>query len=92
LALVREYYTRRLELIQHHHKVGYYRRKAQEKHAIKRPIRISDALSEMLEYCRCADLLDVATIRASLQRFEIKEADLRGIRDEWIGLYLADSL
>lgn len=91
-SLVREYYTRRLELIQRHHEVGYYRRKAQEKHGIERPIRIPDALPELLEYCRCADLLDVDTIRASLQRFEIKEADLREIRDEWIGLYLADSL
>ena len=91
-ALVREYYTRRLELIQRHHEAGYYRRKAQEKHVIERPIRIPDELPELLEYCRCADLLDVDSIRASLQRFEIKEADLRGIRDEWIGHYLAVSL
>jgi hypothetical protein len=91
-ALVREYYTRRLELIQRHHEVGYYRRKAQEKHGIERPIRIPDALPELLEYCRCGDLLDVDTIHASLQLFKLKEADLRGIRDEWIKLYLVDSL
>jgi len=72
--------------IQRHHEVGYYLRKAQEKHGIERPIRIPDALPELLEYCRCSDLLDVDTIPASLQRFELNEADLRGICDEWIGL------
>ena len=32
------------------------------------------------------------TPQAVETHLEIKEADLRGIRDEWIGLYLADSL
>jgi hypothetical protein len=32
------------------------------------------------------------TPQAVETHLEIKEADFRGIRDEWIGLYLADSL
>jgi len=90
-ALVREYYTRRLELIQRHHEIGYYRRKSREKHggAHKRPIRSSAALPDLLDQCRCADLLDADAIRACLGRFRDAEADLRTIRDEWIGLYLA---
>lgn len=92
-TLVREYYTRRLELMQRHHEIGYYRRKAQEKHGgtLERPIRSSAALPNLLEQCRCADLLDADAIRASLERFQVAEADLRTIRDEWIGLYLADT-
>lgn len=90
-ALVREYYTRRLEVMQRHHEIGYYRRKAREKHGAERPIRTPDALPDLLEQCRCADLLDADAIRACLGRFRDAEADLRTIRDEWIGLYLSEA-
>jgi hypothetical protein len=88
-ALVREYYTRRLELMQRHHEIGYYHRKAREKHGVSRPIRAAEALPNLLDRCRCDDLLDAEAIRGSLRRFQVAEADLRTIRDEWIALYLA---
>jgi SAM-dependent methyltransferase len=88
-ALVREYYTRRLELMQRHHEIGYYHRKAREKHGVSRPIRAAEALPNLLDRCRCDDLLDAEAIRGSLRRFQVAEADLRTIRDEWISLYLA---
>lgn len=90
-SLVREYYTRRLELMQRHHEVGYYRRKAREKHGVEKLIRSAEPLPDLLDRCRCLDLLDAEAIRDSLRRFQAAETDLRAIRDEWIAAYLAES-
>lgn len=90
-ALVREYYTRRLELMQRHHEIGYYRRKAWEKHGRDRSIREAVPLPALLDRCRCPDLRDAEAIRAALRAFQEAEAELRGIRDEWIGFYLAET-
>lgn len=88
-TLVREYYAMRLELMQRHHEIGYYRRKADERAPGTADIPEARPLAAALAAVVPASMFGVDAIEDALQVGRQWEGEYRRIRDAWIARYLA---
>lgn len=88
-TLLREYYALRLELMQRHHEISYYRRKAAERGAPQGGIDAPQPLAEALEACVPRSMVDPAAVEEGLREGRRREQAFRVVRDAWIGRYLA---
>jgi SAM-dependent methyltransferase len=88
-TLLREYYALRLELMQRHHEIGYYRRKAAEKAAPQDGIDEPEPLAAALAACVPASMFEAAALEEALRGGRRWEQAYRAVRDAWIARYLA---
>jgi SAM-dependent methyltransferase len=89
-ALVREYYTARVELMQRHHEISLYRRwsieRAHDDSTIPDPPDIHGLLKDLAP----PDMLDAHCIQKALEAFRKSESELKDLRDRWIYHYLRE--
>jgi SAM-dependent methyltransferase len=89
-ALVREYYTARVELMQRHHEISLYRRWSRERAHDDSTIPDPPDLHGLLRNLAPADMLDAHSIQKALEGFCESESELKALRDRWIYHYLRD--
>ena len=87
-TLLREYYALRLELMQRHHEIGYYRRKSAERGAPQDGIDAPQPLAEALAACVPTSMVDSAAVEDALHEGRRREQAYRVVRDAWITRYL----
>lgn len=88
-TLVREYYALRLELMQRHHEIGYYRRKAAERGDQAAEIAEPQPLAAALAAVIPTSMFRREAIEDALRQGRLWEEGYRRIRDAWIARYLA---
>lgn len=88
-TLLREYYALRLELMQRHHEIGYYRRKAAERAAPQDGIDAPEPLAAALAACVPTSMFEPAAVEDALRAGRRWEQAYRTVRDAWIARYLA---
>jgi SAM-dependent methyltransferase len=89
-ALVREYYTARVELMQRHHEISLYRRWSIERSHDDATIPDPPDLHRLLNELAPIDMLDADSIHKALEGFRQSESDLKALRDCWIYHYLRE--
>jgi len=86
--LKQQYYEARMEVMLRHHEVLFYKRLAQEKNCGPQRIQEPSPVSHLLANCAVRDILDLDSIKSSIQRLRATEEDLKKIREQWITFYL----
>jgi SAM-dependent methyltransferase len=89
-AVVREYYTARVELMQRHHEILLYRRWSRERGHDDPSIPDPPGVRDLLKKLAPADMLDAHSIQKALESFRQNEIELKALRDRWIYHYLRE--